>query len=179
VAATPEYRGTVRRTIIGGVAVFRSRHGLRCRPCMTASALSAAGRADLERMHTGFSRLPGMRPATPPPRRLPSELRGTGRLVAPSMPVISSAFPAGRTQPEQAPRRLLLVVDRNPKAVDEALQGQLVDAYLGHNQRRRTVNRPPRANPNIANVPGSGTALGSTPVNAKLCSSPPPVKLLA
>jgi hypothetical protein len=127
-----------------------------------------------------------MRPATPPPRLRPSPLRSTGRLVATSTPVISSAFPAGRTQPEQVARRLFLVIDRNPKAVDEALQGQLVDAYLNHTQRRRTVNRPPRANPNIANVPGSGTALGSTPVklgstpvNPKLCSSPPPVKLMA
>jgi hypothetical protein len=50
---------------------------------------------------------------------------------------------------------------------------------LDHTLRRRTVNRQPRANPKIASVPGSGTALGSTPVKSKLCSSPPPTKLLA
>ena len=91
--------------MISGVVVLRPRRGLRCRPRVTASALSAAGRADLGRIHTGFSRPPGMRPATPPPRLRPSPLRSTGRLVATSTPVISSAFPAGRTQPEQAAPR--------------------------------------------------------------------------
>jgi hypothetical protein len=33
--------------MISGVVVLRTRHGLRCRPRVTASALSAAGRADL------------------------------------------------------------------------------------------------------------------------------------
>jgi hypothetical protein len=35
--------------MIGGMSWLRTRHGLRCRPRVTASALSAAGRADLGR----------------------------------------------------------------------------------------------------------------------------------
>jgi hypothetical protein len=51
--------------MISGVVVLRTRHGLRCRPRVTASALSAAGRADLG--GGGFpTRLSRIRPAARP-----------------------------------------------------------------------------------------------------------------